>query len=60
VAAPSRRALGTLFLLLAVLFSGIAYAAVVARVWVIAVAGVALAIWIGTFGLRALLVRRVR
>ena len=60
VAAPPRRALGTLFLLLAVLFAGIAYAAVVAGVWVIAVAAVALAVWIGTFGLRALLVRRVR
>jgi hypothetical protein len=46
--------------LLAVLFAGIAYAAVVAGVWVIAVAAVALAVWIGTFGLRALLVRRVR
>jgi hypothetical protein len=46
--------------LLAVLFAGIAYAALVARVWVIAVAGVALAVWIGTFGLRALLVRRAR
>jgi hypothetical protein len=60
VAAPPRRALGTLFLALAVLFAGIAYAAVVAGVWVIAVAAVALAVWIGTFGLRALLVRRVR
>jgi hypothetical protein len=60
VAAPSRRALGTLFLLLAVLFAGIAYAAVVAGVWVIAVASVALAVWIGSFGLRALVVRRAR
>jgi len=60
VAAPSRRVLGTLFLFLAVLFAGIAYAAVVAGVWVIAVAGVALAVWIGSFGLRALVVRRAR
>jgi hypothetical protein len=60
VSAPSRRALGTLFLLLAGIFAGIAYAAVVAGVWVIAVAGVALALWIGSFGLRALLVRRAR
>ncbi len=60
MAARPRRALGTLFLMLAVLFAGIAYAAVVARVWVIAVAGVALAVWIGTFGLRALVMRRVR
>jgi hypothetical protein len=60
VAARQRRALGTLFLVLAVLFAGIGYAAVVAGVWVIAVAGVALALWIGSFGLRALLVKRVR
>jgi hypothetical protein len=60
VAARQRRALGTLFLFLAVLFTGIAYAAVVAGVWVIAAAGVALALWIGSFGLRALLMRRVR
>ena len=60
MAARQRRALGTLFLLLAVLFAGIGYAAVVAGVWVIAVAGVALALWIGSFGLRALLVRRAR
>jgi hypothetical protein len=60
VAAPQRRALGTLFLFLAVLFAGIAYAAVVAGVWVIAVAGAVLALWIGSFGLRALMMRRVR
>ncbi len=60
MAAHSRRALGTLFLLLAVLFAGIAYAAVVAGVWVIAVAGGVLALWIGSFGLRAMLVKRAR
>ena len=60
MAARQRRALGTLFLFLAVLFAGIAYAALVAGVWVIAAAGVALALWIGSFGLRALLVRRAR
>jgi hypothetical protein len=60
VAAPQRRVLGTLFLFLAVLFAGIAYAAVRGGVWVIAAAGVALALWIGTFGLRALLVKRAR
>ena len=60
MAAHSRRALGTLFLFLAVVFAGIAYAAIVAGVWVIAVAGIALAFWIGSFGLRALLVRRAR
>ena len=58
MAASQRRVLGTLFLFLAVLFAGIAYAAFVAEVWVIAAAGVALALWIGSFGLRALLVRR--
>jgi hypothetical protein len=58
VAVHSRRALGTLFLLLAVLFAGIAYAAAVAGVWVIAVAGAVLALWIGTFGLRAMLLKR--
>jgi hypothetical protein len=60
VAARQRHVLGTLFLFLAVLFAGIAYAAVLAGVWVIAVAGLALALWIGSFGLRALLVKRVR
>ena len=60
VAAPQRRALGTLFLFLAVLFAGIAYAAIVAGVWVIAVAGAVLALWIGSFGLRALVMRRAR
>ena len=60
MAASQRRALGTLFVFLAVLFAGIAYAAAVAGVWVIAAAGVALALWIGSFGLRALLVKRAR
>ena len=60
MAARQRRALGTLFLLLAVLFAGIGYAAVVAGIWVVAIAGVALALWIGSFGLRALLMRRAR
>jgi hypothetical protein len=60
VAASQRRVLGTLFLFLAVLFAGIAYAAVLAGVWVIAAAGVALALWIGSFGLRALLMKHER
>jgi hypothetical protein len=60
VAASQRRALGTLFVLLAVLFGGIAYAAIVAGVWVIGAAAVILALWIGTFGLRALLAKRAR
>ena len=46
MAAPSqRRALGTLFALLAILFGGVAWAAGVAHVWVIAVAAAALALW---------------
>jgi hypothetical protein len=46
MAAPSqRRALGALFLLLAVMFAGVAWAAGVAHVWVIAVAAGALALW---------------
>jgi hypothetical protein len=60
VAAGQRRVLGALFLFLAVLFAGIGYAAALAGVWVIAVAGVALGLWIGSFGLRALLVKRAR
>ncbi|MEK6275933.1 MAG: hypothetical protein AABM30_11440 [Actinomycetota bacterium] len=60
MAGGQRRALGALFLFLAVLFAGIGYAALLAGVWVIAAAGVALALWIGSFGLRALLVRRAR
>ena len=60
MAVSQRRALGALFLFLSVLFAGIAYAAVVAGVWVIAAAAVALALWIGSFALRALMVRRAR
>lgn len=47
--APSqRRALGTLFLLICVAFVGVAYAAAVARVWVIVAAAAALALWMGS------------
>ena len=61
MAARQRRALGTLFLFLAALFAGIAYAAVVAGVWVIARGSRrSLALWIGSFGLRALVMRRAR
>jgi hypothetical protein len=60
VAASQRRALGMLFVVLAVLFGGIAYAAIVAGVWVIGAAAVIIALWIGSFGLRALLAKRVR
>jgi len=59
VPAPSqRRALGALFLMLALLFAGIAAAAAQAsagaRSWVIAVAAVALALWLGGLAIRAL------
>jgi hypothetical protein len=60
VAASQRRALGMLFVVLAVLFGSIAYAAIVAGVWVIGAAAVILALWIGSFGLRALLMKRGR
>ena len=40
-----RRALGALFLLLCLGFAGIAYAAGVARQWVIAAAAAAIALW---------------
>lgn len=60
MAASQRRALGMLFVVLAVLFGGIAYAAIVAGVWVIGAAAVIIALWIGSFGLRALLAKRVR
>ena len=58
-----RRVLGALFLLLAVFFIGIAVTAVQGggtTAVVIGGAAVVLAFWIGSFGLRALLVRRVR
>jgi len=55
VAAPSqRRALGALFLFLAAIFAGIAVAALGARAWVIVIAGVALAVWLGGMAARAL------
>ena len=40
-----RRALGALFLLLAALFAGIAFAGAGAGVWPVTVAGAALAVW---------------
>jgi hypothetical protein len=48
------RALGALFLVLALLFGGIAAAAASARVWAIAVAGGVLALWLLGLALRAL------
>ena len=53
--APSqRRALGALFLVLAVAFVGIAVAAGDAGVWVVALAAGALGIWLGSLAVRAL------
>ena len=59
MAAPSqRRALGALFLLLAVGFAGVAAAAIAARAgarsWVIALAAAALALWLLGLAVRAL------
>ena len=57
MAAPQqRRALGALFLLLAVMFAGIAFAAAQAGggAWVVAIAAAAIAIWIGMLSFRAL------
>jgi hypothetical protein len=63
VAAPSqRRVLGVLFLFLAIFFIGIAVTAVMAggSAIVIAFAAAILGLWIGSFGLRALLMGRAR
>jgi hypothetical protein len=49
-----RRALGLLFLVLALGFGGIAYAAADAGQWVIAVASAALGAWMLTMSLRLL------
>src|SRR3982751_4781702 len=58
-AVRQRRALGALFLLLAVGFAGIAFAAGygarnVGAGWVIALAALALAVWFGSMAFRAL------
>ena len=44
-ASPQRRALGALFLLLAVAFAGIAFAAVTAKEWIIVAAAAVIALW---------------
>ena len=49
-----RRPLGALFLVLALMFAGIAAAAVEGRVWVVAFAGAVLALWLGGMAVRAL------
>ena len=62
MAASQARALGLLFLFLAAFFVGIAVTAVMAggSAVVIGVAAAVLALWIGSFGLRALLMKRAR
>jgi hypothetical protein len=53
VARPGqRRAQGALFAFLTVFFAGITAAAFDARVWVIAVAGAALTLWMGSLAVR--------
>ena len=49
-----RPALGALFLLIAISFAGVAYAAAGAEVWVVAVAAAVLAIWLGSLAFRFL------
>jgi hypothetical protein len=49
-----RRALGLLFLAIALGFAGIALAAAREGVWVVAAAAAALAVWMGTMSLRLL------
>ena len=47
--APSqRRALGVLFLFLSLAIAGIAYAAIVARQWFVAVPAAAIALWLAS------------
>ena len=57
-----RRVLGVIFLFLAVFFVGIEFTAIKAggSAIVIGIAAAVLALWIGTFGLRALLASRPR
>jgi hypothetical protein len=55
VAAPTqRRALGGLFLLLALGFGGIAYAAATADQWIVVAAAAAIALWVGGLAARSL------
>jgi len=53
--APSqRRALGALFLVLAIAFAGIAFAAGAAEEWVIVAAAAAIALWMAGMAVRGL------
>ena len=53
-ASPQRRALGALFLLLAVAFAGIAFAAVTAKEWIIVAAAAVIALWMAGLATRGL------
>jgi hypothetical protein len=53
-ASSQRRALGALFLLLAVSFVGIAFAAGVAKQWIIVAAAGAIALWMLGLAIRGL------
>jgi hypothetical protein len=51
---PQRRALGALFLLLALAFAGIAFAAGSAEEWIIVAAAAAIALWMAGLAVRGL------
>jgi len=53
-ASPQHRALGALFLLLAVAFAGIAFAAGTAEEWIIVGAAAAIALWMVGLAARGL------
>ena len=54
MAAPAqRRVLGVLFVVLTLVFAGVAFTAGTASQWVIAAAAAALAMWMGGLALRA-------
>jgi membrane protein YdbS with pleckstrin-like domain len=53
-ASPQRRALGALFLLLAIAFAGIAFAAGTAQEWIIVGAAAAIALWMVGLAARGL------
>jgi len=58
VASPSQRhALGALFVLLALAFGGIAWAAGAAGQWIILVAAAAIGLWLGSLAVRLLRAR---
>ncbi len=52
--ASQRRALGALFLVLAIAFGGIAFAAGSAREWIIVAAAAAIALWMAGLAVRGL------